>query len=211
MRPMTADDRHETIMIEAQRLIHDRGYHAVSIRDLAKAVGVKMSSLYYYFESKEQILYAISRRTMERIIDATEVAVAAHSEAGAAQRLAVAISTGVEFHIVHQAAAGVVLSEARSLTGPPRAELRRLTKAYETIFRALVEEGMAAGTFEPGDPVMATYIILSALTRISIWHRPGGRLSSAEIAEHYSTLLVRMLLTTGDRDLALDGDLQTVP
>jgi AcrR family transcriptional regulator len=193
-RQAKTDARYEAIIAAAEQMIHDRGYHAVSTRDLARSVGIKMSSLYYYFESKEQILFDISRRTMESLIRITEDAFADQEDADVAQRLRKAVSVGVEFHITHQAAAGVVLSEGRKLNGQFRAELRRLLRAYENIFRSLVEEGIESGVFTRTDPVMATYIIMSALTRISIWYRPNSRLDASEIAATYSDLLVRMML-----------------
>jgi AcrR family transcriptional regulator len=189
-----ADERYESIIASAEQLIHDRGYHAVSTRDLARSVGIKMSSLYYYFDSKEQILFDISRRTMESLIRQTEDALADLGEAGVAERLRLAVRVGVEFHIARQAAAGVVLSDARKLTGEFRVEHRRLLRAYEDIFRSLITEGIESGEFTQTDPVMATYIVMSALTRISIWYRPGGRLPASEIAAKYSELLVRMMV-----------------
>jgi len=182
------------IIASAEQLIHEHGYHAVSTRELARSVGIKMSSLYYYFESKEQILFDISRRTMNFLLYLTEGALTEMRDADVAQRLKHVVTVGVEFHIDHQAAAGVVLSESRKLSGQYRAELRRLTKAYENIFRLLVEEGIASSAFTKTDPVMATFIIMSALTRISIWHRPNSRLESREIATIYGDLLVRMIL-----------------
>jgi AcrR family transcriptional regulator len=193
-RQTKADERYESIIACAEQLIHDRGYHAVSVRDLARAVGIQMSSLYYYFDSKERILFDISRRTMESLIRLTEDAIAEECEAGVAQRLMTAVSVGVEFHIHRQAATGVVLSESRKLNGDFFTELRCQLREYENIFRSLINEGIETGVFTLTDPAMATYIVMSALTRISIWYRQDGRLDAREIAATYSNLLVRMML-----------------
>ncbi|MGE5596464.1 MAG: TetR/AcrR family transcriptional regulator [Hyphomicrobiales bacterium] len=187
------DSRYEFILNTAASLIHERGYQAVSMRDLAHAVGIKMPSVYHHFESKEQILYAIARRTMVALIERTESVLNALASAPVPDRLAAALRVGVRFHIERQADAGVVLSEVRHLGGDYAADLRQLMKDYERIFYDLVVQGIEQGQFAPRDPTMATYIMLSALTRISIWYRPEGRLPAQAIEEEYCALLTRML------------------
>src|SRR5258708_36577467 len=103
---------------------------------------------------------------MESLIEATNRKVAEHACETVTERLRIAISVGVEFHIVYQHAAGVVLSESRKLTGEFRLELRQLLTDYEAIFRSLVEEGMDSGAFVLRDAAMRTHITFNALTRI---------------------------------------------
>ena len=49
------------ILREAATLIAQRGYHGASMRDLGKAVGLQMASLYHHFGSKQELLVAIMR------------------------------------------------------------------------------------------------------------------------------------------------------
>jgi len=192
-RAARRDNRYELILQTAAALIHERGYQAVSMRDLAREVGIKMPSVYHHFESKEQILYAISKSTMVTLIERTASVLDAIPGAPVEERLAAAIRVGVRFHIEKQAESGVVLSDGRNLTGDYGAEFRGLMKQYERFFYDLIVEGMRSGAFVKRDPTMATYIILSALTRISIWYRSSGRLSPQEVENEYTALLVGML------------------
>jgi AcrR family transcriptional regulator len=50
------------ILDEAARLIALKGFTAVTMRDIAAAVGINMSSIYYYYESKESLLKDIISR-----------------------------------------------------------------------------------------------------------------------------------------------------
>lgn len=52
-------DTKDNIMTEALSMFSDLGYDAVSIRDIAKAVGIKESSIYYHFKNKQAILDSI--------------------------------------------------------------------------------------------------------------------------------------------------------
>lgn len=52
-------DRRTAILLAAERLFGDRGYHAVSIREVAEAAAVPLGLIGYYFGSKEGLLRGI--------------------------------------------------------------------------------------------------------------------------------------------------------
>jgi len=52
-------DRKAQIMDIAANLFAAYGYHGASVTDIAKASGTAKSRLYYYFSSKEQLLYEL--------------------------------------------------------------------------------------------------------------------------------------------------------
>ncbi len=54
------------ILDEAERLFRTRGYNAVTMRDIAREVGIRQASLYYHFPSKEQLFVAVTERMFER-------------------------------------------------------------------------------------------------------------------------------------------------
>ncbi len=190
-RAMSGDERLEIILATAKRMFHEQGYRAVSIRDLADAVGIKMSSLYYYFPSKEDILYRIVKDHLDRLQHVVARVVEESRGLSALERLRALISESVLALIDNREAAGVSLLQTRELADPQRSELGELTNAYQKVFENLVAEGIRSGEFIDTDPIMATYVILAALTRVSLWYQPGGRLSPEEIAGDYSVLLTR--------------------
>src|SRR4030088_3749269 len=62
------DRRLARILIYATNVFCDKGYAAASMRDLSRASGVSLSGLYYYFASKEKLLYLIQRETFTTIV-----------------------------------------------------------------------------------------------------------------------------------------------
>lgn len=60
----------EKLMDEAESGIRSRGYHAVSFRDLATALGIKSASVHYYFRQKEDLGVALVKRYSERFFEA---------------------------------------------------------------------------------------------------------------------------------------------
>src|ERR1700737_3570479 len=62
------DRRLAKILVHATNVFYENGYAAASMRDLSRASGVSLSGLYYYFESKEKLLYLIQRETFPTIV-----------------------------------------------------------------------------------------------------------------------------------------------
>ena len=65
-------DRLETLLDAAESGIRLRGYHAVSFRELADELGIKSSSVHYYFRQKEDLGLALIERYQERFFAAVE-------------------------------------------------------------------------------------------------------------------------------------------
>ena len=61
--------RLEEILAHATEVFCDRGYEGASMRDLSRATGMSLAGLYYYFESKEKLLYLIQKHTFSTIIE----------------------------------------------------------------------------------------------------------------------------------------------
>jgi AcrR family transcriptional regulator len=59
-------DGRSRILNEAERLFRARGYNTVTMRDIAREVGIRQASLYYHFPSKEQLFVAVTERMFER-------------------------------------------------------------------------------------------------------------------------------------------------
>ncbi|MBW4672051.1 MAG: TetR/AcrR family transcriptional regulator [Cyanomargarita calcarea GSE-NOS-MK-12-04C] len=54
------------VLDEAERLFRTHGYNAVTMRDIAVDVGIRQASLYYHFQSKEELFVAVTERVFER-------------------------------------------------------------------------------------------------------------------------------------------------
>ncbi len=79
---MPRENRKELIIREALKLFTERGFAAVSMRDLAEAAGISVSTIYHYYESKQALvrdmivradeLTAKARDSFFRILSSTE-------------------------------------------------------------------------------------------------------------------------------------------
>src|SRR5438445_13760009 len=77
MAPRTANGRYsegklQLILRHAAQIFAAQGYASTSIRDISRATGLPLSSLYYYFERKQKLLYLIQIHAFTSILDELE-------------------------------------------------------------------------------------------------------------------------------------------
>src|ERR1700738_1068340 len=62
------DRRLAEIITHATDVFCEKGYAGASMRDLSRASGMSLAGLYYYFESKERLLFLIQKHTFSTIV-----------------------------------------------------------------------------------------------------------------------------------------------
>src|SRR6202051_2351087 len=62
------DKRLAQILTHATDVFCRKGYEGASMRDLSRASGMSLAGLYYYFESKERLLFLIQKHTFTTIV-----------------------------------------------------------------------------------------------------------------------------------------------
>lgn len=168
-------------------MFRDRGYHATSMRDLAKALDLQGSSLYAHVASKEDLLWEIVRDAAE----AFEAAIAAvPAELPPPARLTSMIRAHLGVVAAEHATATVFFQDWLHLGSERRDAVIAVRDAYQRHFVAVIEAGMATSDFAVADASIAALIVLSALNWSYQWFDPGGRLDLDEIADAYATLLL---------------------
>lgn len=185
-----AHERTDAIESIALRLIHERGYHAVSLRDIAAEVELHVSSLYNYYASKDELLATVTLRALTDLQSRVSEAVGRESEP--IGRLRALIQADIEFHLEYPEKGSVITTEHRSLVkGSARDRIRDEIKAFERNVMAILEDGVRAGVVHVQDVQMAAYLITTSCARTSVWYKANGRLSKQEIVEAFADLLIR--------------------
>ena len=62
------DRRLAEILTHATDVFCKKGYEGASMRDLSRTSGISLAGLYYYFESKERLLFLIQKHTFTTIV-----------------------------------------------------------------------------------------------------------------------------------------------
>ncbi|WP_095589142.1 TetR/AcrR family transcriptional regulator [Actibacterium ureilyticum] len=180
----------DMIRAEALRLFAARGYEAVSMRDIAGAVGVQPGAIYNHFPNKQQLLFALLGEHMERLAEAWEREAAA-LPAEPAARLEAFARFHIRFHIERPDEVFLSYMELRALVPELFVRIEAQRRAYEGALKAILEEGAAAGAFTVDDPHVTAMALLAMLTGVNTWYRSGGRLSKTKIENYYAALVLR--------------------
>lgn len=157
------------------RLIFEHGFEAMSLRQLAAAVGLQASSLYNHIPSKQALLFAIMRDYMDDLL--TKVDEALDLGADPATRLDQFVAFHVRHHMARKQDLRIVNLELRSLDPEHRTQVVAMRDDYERRLEDILRAGAEAGVFAMPDRRVATFAILAMLTGIAAWWRPDGRLS----------------------------------
>lgn len=178
----------EAIRQAGVKLIYRHGYEAMSLRQLAAEVGLQSGSLYKYFDNKQTLLFDIVREHMADLLSKAEADLAGIDDPMA--RLKAFSAFHLRYHMQRMAHVFIANMEIRSLDDDHRAMVVGLRRRYENLLEDTLREGAQAGVFQIAEPKVATYAIISMLTGICMWYRPGGRLSQDQLVDIYTGLVI---------------------
>ena len=154
------------VLGHAAELIAARGYHGMSMRDLAAAAGMGLSSLYTYFPSKDALLATLQTRAFESLL--TSAAAADERDGTPETHLYAFVYQHVRYVVAHRAVMGVLVHEAGSLPAAERARVRALKERYFAVCRRLV--GALAGDAGGAALDRATYHLFGMLNWLWGWY-----------------------------------------
>ena len=186
--PVPARPREAELHAAATRLFRQRGFHATSMQDLGEALGMNRGSLYHYISAKDELLWAILTRALDRLEERVLPILATDSPA--VDRLTDAIREHLRVAADHADELSLIQIEWRALDRARQAEMIRRRDAYEARWRATLEAGVADGSLRSFDVRLAGIGILSACNWFTQWYRPGGASSVDEIADAFAELFL---------------------
>lgn len=179
-----ADITGPLLRAEARRLFARHGYAAVSMRQIAAAVGVQAGALYAYIPDKQALLYDLLDSHMQELLEAW------HDDASAPplRRLEDFVRFHIDFSLDNPDAVFLSYMELRNLTPENHARIAALRGRYEGMLESILRDGQAAGVMRLDDPKLAMLALIAMLTGVTNWYREGGRLDRRRIADIYWSL-----------------------
>jgi AcrR family transcriptional regulator len=181
--------RRQQVLEVAASVFFEKGYSAATIEDIAERVGILKGSLYYYFETKEELLFEIVDGVFNFGLE-NERHVRQTGGSPLEQLRAL-----IRLHIMqlgeHLEPGAVLLNDTRSLSPERRAIIRRKEREYSSFFTERISDGIKDGSIRRDvDPQLAAYAILGAVNSMYRWYRPDRKVSLRRTADQYSALLI---------------------
>ncbi len=192
MTSLAYDSRLEHLLDTAADVFAEKGFHATTMRDLARATGMSLAGMYYYVEGKDELLFLIQKRCFAAV---HEGAVQATREAkDAPDRIERFVKHHVGFFAEHMSEMKVLSHEADSLNSGRQREVNALKRRYVDLLRRAIEE-TRNGKNGAWDPRVAAYALFGMMNWIYTWYRPTGSVSPSTLADQFSGLFLHGLLT----------------
>jgi AcrR family transcriptional regulator len=173
----------------AARLFVRNGYDGTSMRDLARALGLRPSSIYGHVKSKQELLFRVMERLMDEVLTRANEALKAGGEPEELVRRL--ILTNICQPGPYETA--LLQSELKNLRPPHRASIVRKQKQYRNLWLGVLDRGNQRGIFKIKDPKLAFLGIDGALIHIERWFNPSGRLTRLDVAEVFVDWILNAL------------------
>ncbi len=193
------------ILDAAVTLFAERGYEATTMQDVAARVGMTAPALYYYFDSKQALLFEVIESNLIRVLARVERAAPAPTTAS--EDLTGFVREHVRFQL--ESVAGARIYNAMflgtsamfaALTPNQRAKVTALQQRFRGRLDAILGRGVATGEFRIDDRVVTAMGIIALGEFSPAWFRAGGALSADTVAGQYAALAVRMVARKGGPD-----------
>jgi TetR/AcrR family transcriptional regulator, cholesterol catabolism regulator len=187
-------NRRELIIKTAARLFREKGFEGTTVRELADAVDLQSGSLFFHFDSKEEILLAVLEGGLLRAVVILNRWL---QKARSPREKLAAIFHGHLKAILEEErdAFTIILRDWRTLSPRSRKAVIALRDKYEEHIDRVLRE-IAHEPFIPKDIRLFRLFLLGALNWTVQWYRPGGALTVDQLAERFLSMVV------ADRDVA---------
>src|SRR2546422_925178 len=182
----------DKVLAAAVQLFAEYGYHAATMRAIARIAGIQAASIYYHYASKQALLVEIMETHMRQLNANLEHIV--RKQDTVQQRLYETISNHIRLHTTYKSEFFIIDTEIRALEGDNRAYILSLRDHYEELVQELLQDGMKQGIFRPSDVKVASYALIAMCTEVSTWFRPNGRLSVQQVIEIYHQMITQGVL-----------------
>ena len=184
---MQQETRKQQIITTAATLFKDKGYSAVTMRDLASAMGIKAASLYNHINSKQDILKTIIISLANEFTEGMKVIQA--SETTCIEKLKQIVSLHVTISSQNVYGMASLNNDWMHLEEQLEYYLK-LRQDYEDDFRRIIKEGIASNEFINENPDVMLFSILSTLRSLYLWIPKKEDLNPEELAASLSNVLI---------------------
>ena len=183
------EEKLDRLLSVAAEVFAEKGYHAASIRDIARSAGVSLSGLYYYFRSKEELLYMVQDRCFCTVLADLESELEGVRDPE--ERLRVLVHNHVRFFARNMAAMRVLSHEYDSLAGEYKNKIRERRRRYSEICTEILRDLRRTTGGADAVPLgVVTFALFGMINWIYTWYDPDRNVPVERLADHLYKLFV---------------------
>jgi len=191
LEPSRYERRLAKIIAHATDVFCKKGYEGASMRDLSRASGMSLAGLYYYFESKERLLFLIQKHTFSMIVQRLKARLEGISQAE--ERVRIFILNHLEYFLAHPQAMKVLSHEADALKNGFASEVAGIKREYYRICVGLMEDLKREQELRFSTRV-AVLSLFGMMNWIYTWHNPRVDADAASLAQEMADIFLSGVL-----------------
>ncbi|MTI88583.1 MAG: TetR/AcrR family transcriptional regulator [Balneolaceae bacterium] len=165
---MNTPTKRDLLLEESLQLIHEKGFKATTMRDLAERMGYKVSNIYNFIDSKqsllERYLFDISGEFHKGANQICNSALSPTEKLKAVISLHVQLTTNKPYEV------GLLVNEWRNLKEPKLSNFLDEKAEYQSKVREIIKEGIEAGDLNAFDLDVVTHLVLSSVRWLYDWY-----------------------------------------
>ena len=179
----------------------EKGYHSTSIRDISRATRMSLSGLYYYFKSKDELLFLIQDYCFSTVLDDCRRLLAGVDDP--VRRLKLLIENHLNYFVQNMNEMKVLSHEANSISKDFFRKVNTKKRQYVDLVMNLLEEIAREHKVEGLDIRVATFSLFGMMNWIYNWYNPRKDLDVTALSQNITRIFLSGLL--GDRSLTAEG------
>lgn len=187
--PMKPIDRKTEIINCAAKLFKDKGYSAVTMRDIAQALDIKAASLYNHIKSKQEILVLIVIEIAEEFTN--RINCIAISDLKTIEKIEKVIDLHIDITIRNPEALACLNNDWMHLTDDELTYFIKMREDYEETFRNLIKSGIQSNEIKNLNPEVLIFSILSTLRTLYLWYGKKKPLTEASLKKSMAEVLLK--------------------
>ena len=186
--PRTSEAKLQHILRHAAHIFAEQGFEGASIRDISRATGVSLSGLYYYFESKQKLLFLIQREVFASVLRRLQERLAGSQ--APEERLRVFIQNHMEYFLTHPAEMKVLAHEEDALEEPYRKDVAAIRRSYYNLAREIFDALPLRDAAPAINPRVAVLSLYGMMNWVYKWHNPKVDPGARELAESVARIFL---------------------
>ncbi len=188
----TAKNKRDEILIQAANLFRKKGFSGTSMQDIARDVGILKGSIYYYFNSKNEIFREVLNKGISPVLKNAEFIMA--KDLSPAEKLRELLRSHIDYIMHDNYSLILYFQEKEKISVQDIKKYIESRNKYEKIFKDLLAQGIKQGVFPKVDITLTVYAILGMCNWIVQWYNPKGSRSPKDIIDHMVYLICDLML-----------------
>jgi len=182
------DERYEQILHASALTFAEKGFAAASIRDLSRATRLSLAGLYYYFDSKEALLFRIQSHCLRTLLARLDHKL--ETSADPEQQLRLFIANHLGTFAQHLPEMKVLARDSEALGGRYGRTIVELKSRYESRLLAILQQLQRAGRLRPIPLEAAASGLLGMLNALYLWYQPVHDGKLGRVAESMADIFL---------------------